>query len=215
MDKGKAPVEVNPKRPTVVPDSAAQTSSTTPFPPQNVRLSCIILDSINQSVEERITATYAMVDDGLYPRDHTILLGTELRRLTGAMMGALIYRHLDRLCQQAEDIQEKEKEWKKLEERFKELEEKRDEREKEYQQKMIELIRKASAWGQKLHCENGELLRQADSHRTTVSSFSIEIEEKKRKREEIEKKVKERKRWEEDLKEEERKKRKPLHDEIA
>ncbi|GAB2303524.1 hypothetical protein Dimus_037512 [Dionaea muscipula] len=86
MDKGKAPVEVNPKRPTVVPDSAAQTSSTTPFPPQNVRLSCIILDSINQSVEERITATYAMVDDGLYPRDHTILLGTELRRLTGAMM---------------------------------------------------------------------------------------------------------------------------------
>ncbi|GAB2295055.1 hypothetical protein Dimus_029237, partial [Dionaea muscipula] len=86
MDKGKAPVEVNPSCPTVVPETAAKTSSTTPLPPTDVRLSCSILDSINQSVEERIAAAYAMVDDGLYPRDPTILLGTEPRRLRGAMM---------------------------------------------------------------------------------------------------------------------------------
>ncbi|GAB2285843.1 hypothetical protein Dimus_020283 [Dionaea muscipula] len=101
-----------------------------------------------------------------------------------------------------------------VEERLKEMEKKRDEREKEYQQRVIEL-RETSTWGQKLHRENGELLKQADKHKTLISSLSVEVEEEKRKREEAEKKLKERKKWEEDLKEEERKKRKPLHDEIA
>ncbi|GAB2281191.1 hypothetical protein Dimus_015795 [Dionaea muscipula] len=51
VDKGKAPVEVNPSCPTAVPETAAKTSSTTPLPPTDVKLSRIILDSINQSVE--------------------------------------------------------------------------------------------------------------------------------------------------------------------
>ncbi|GAB2292659.1 hypothetical protein Dimus_026896 [Dionaea muscipula] len=205
VDKGKAPVEINPSCPTVVPDTVAKTSLITPLPPTDVRLSCNILDSINQSVEERIAATYAMVDDELYPRDHIILLGTELRRLMGAMMVNVA---------EVKKFQEKEKEWKMVEERLQELEKKRDKREKEYQQRVAEL-REVSTWGQKLHRENGEILKQDDTHKTLISSLSIEVEEEKRKREEVEKKMKDRKKWEENFNEEERKKRKPLHDEIA
>ncbi|GAB2272884.1 hypothetical protein Dimus_007700 [Dionaea muscipula] len=63
-----------------------------------------------------------------------------------------------------------------VEERLKELEKKRDEREKEYQQRVIEL-KEASTWGQKLHRENGELLKQADTHKTLISSMSVELQE--------------------------------------
>ncbi|GAB2289926.1 hypothetical protein Dimus_024225 [Dionaea muscipula] len=170
VNKGKAPVEVNPSCPTVVQETATKTSSTTPLTPTDVRLSCCILDSINQSVEERIVVAYAMVDNGLYPRDHAILLGTEPRRLRGAMMVNV-----------AEVIE----------------------------------LREASTWGRKIHHENGQLLKQVDTHNTLISSPSIEVEEEKRNREELENKMKHRKKWEESLKEEEKKKRKPLHDEIA
>ncbi|GAB2296620.1 hypothetical protein Dimus_030730, partial [Dionaea muscipula] len=144
----------------------------------DVRLSRSILDSINKSVEERIATAYAMVDDGLYPRDHAILLGTEPRRLSGSMM----VNAAETICQQAENMQEKEKEWKMLEERFKELEKKRDEREKEYQQKMIEL-KEASAWGQKLHRENGELQKQARNQeldRSTSQQLQENIDDLRR-----------------------------------
>ncbi|GAB2292569.1 hypothetical protein Dimus_026805 [Dionaea muscipula] len=46
--------------------------------------------------------------------------------MVNVVEGALIYCYLDQLCQQVEDVQEKEKGWKKFEERFKELEKKRD-----------------------------------------------------------------------------------------
>ncbi|GAB2290556.1 hypothetical protein Dimus_024834 [Dionaea muscipula] len=85
-----------------------------------------------------------------------------------------------KLCQQAEDMQEKRKGWKMLVEIFKELEKKRDEREKEHQQRMIEL-KEASTWGQKLHRENGELLKQANTHKTLISLLSVEVEEEKKK----------------------------------
>ncbi|GAB2270141.1 hypothetical protein Dimus_005049 [Dionaea muscipula] len=84
-------------------------------------------------------------------------------------------------------MQRKEKEWKVLEEWFKESEKKRDDREKEYQKRIIEL-KEVSTWGQKLHRENGELLKQVDMHKTLISSLSVEVEEEKRKREKAEKK---------------------------
>ncbi|GAB2283945.1 hypothetical protein Dimus_018427, partial [Dionaea muscipula] len=99
--------------------------------------------------DERIAASYAWVDEGLYPRDIEILLATDPWRLRGAMMVNLTAR-------------------------FKKLEKKRDEREKEYQKQMIEL-KEASTWGQKLQHENGELLKQVDTHKTLISSLSVEV----------------------------------------
>ncbi|GAB2271394.1 hypothetical protein Dimus_006233, partial [Dionaea muscipula] len=85
-DKGKALVEVNPSCPTGVTASAAQTSSTTPTPPQNLKVQRSILDSVNQTPDARIAAAYAWMDEGLYPRDNEILLATDPRRLRGDMM---------------------------------------------------------------------------------------------------------------------------------
>ncbi|GAB2283693.1 hypothetical protein Dimus_018189 [Dionaea muscipula] len=61
VDKGKAPVEVDPACLTGVSASAAQTSTSTPSHPK-----------------------------GLYPRDNEILLSTDPRRLRGAMMVNLV-----------------------------------------------------------------------------------------------------------------------------
>ncbi|GAB2283946.1 hypothetical protein Dimus_018428 [Dionaea muscipula] len=59
---------------------------------------------LEETPDERIAASYAWVDEGLYPRDNEILLATDPQRLSRAMMvnlreGALLYWHLDRLCQ--------------------------------------------------------------------------------------------------------------------
>ncbi|GAB2294730.1 hypothetical protein Dimus_028925 [Dionaea muscipula] len=103
VDKGKAPVGIDPACLTSVPTSTAQPSTSTPSPSQGVKASRSILDSINQTMDARIAASYAWVDEGLFPRDNEILLGTDPRRLRGAMMvnlaeGALMYRQIDRLC---------------------------------------------------------------------------------------------------------------------
>ncbi|GAB2294663.1 hypothetical protein Dimus_028859 [Dionaea muscipula] len=103
-DKGKAPVEVNPTYPTVVPELAAQPSTTTPTPPQKINVSRSILDSINQTPDPRIATAYAWVDE-------------DLRRLRGTMMvntteETLLYWHLDRIssrrriCKQRRKVRE-------------------------------------------------------------------------------------------------------------
>ncbi|GAB2290024.1 hypothetical protein Dimus_024318 [Dionaea muscipula] len=46
-------------------------------------------------------------------------------------------------------------------------------------------MKESSDWGQKLHKENGELLKQADTHSNIISKFSVEVEEEKRKREQL------------------------------
>ncbi|GAB2276279.1 hypothetical protein Dimus_011010 [Dionaea muscipula] len=81
--KDKAPMEVNPACPTVVPDLAAQPSSEAPTPPEKISETRSILDSINQTPDARIAAAYAWVDQGLYPRDQYILLATDPKRLRG------------------------------------------------------------------------------------------------------------------------------------
>ncbi|GAB2292648.1 hypothetical protein Dimus_026885 [Dionaea muscipula] len=86
VDKGKAPVEVDPACLTGVSASTAQTSTSTPSPPQGVKVSRSILDALNQIVDDRIAASYVWVDEGLYPRDNEILLGKDPRRLRGATM---------------------------------------------------------------------------------------------------------------------------------
>ncbi|GAB2268013.1 hypothetical protein Dimus_002991 [Dionaea muscipula] len=140
---GKGPAKVDPSCPTGVPTSAAQTSLTTPTPPQNLKVQRSFLDSINEVPDARIAASYAWVDEGIYPRDNEILLATDPRRLRGAMMVNLTE-------------------------------------------------------GQKLHRENGELLKQADTHKNLISSLSVEVEEEKRKREKVEEKTRNMKRWEDE-----------------
>ncbi|GAB2268014.1 hypothetical protein Dimus_002992 [Dionaea muscipula] len=140
---GKGPAKVDPSCPTGVPTSAAQTSLTTPTPPQNLKVQRSILDSVNEVPDARIAASYAWVDEGIYPRDNEILLATDPRRLRGAMMVNLTE-------------------------------------------------------GQKLHRENGELLKQADTHKNLISSLSVEVEEEKRKREKVEEKTRNMKRWEDE-----------------
>ncbi|GAB2268592.1 hypothetical protein Dimus_003547 [Dionaea muscipula] len=154
------------------------------------------------------------MDEGLFPRDRDILLETDPKRLRAAMTGLILYRHLDKLFQSVEEMQGKELQWKMLEKRFEEMEMERDKREIDIQQRAAEL-KESSNWGQKLHRENGELLKQADAHRTTISQLSVEVEEEKRKREKAEERIRNFRKWEKEVKEEEKKKRKMLHDEIA
>ncbi|GAB2275793.1 hypothetical protein Dimus_010543 [Dionaea muscipula] len=80
--------------------------------------------------------------------------------------------------------------------------------------KQADELKEASNWDQKLHRENGELLKLAGTHRNTTSLMSVEVEEEKKKREKAKEKTKNFKKWEEEVKEEENKKRKQLHDEI-
>ncbi|GAB2281389.1 hypothetical protein Dimus_015985 [Dionaea muscipula] len=68
---------------------------------------------------------------------------------------------------------------------------------------------------EKLHQENGELLKLADTHRKTISTLSVEVEEEKRKREKEKEKTRNMKKWEDRIKEEGKQKRKLLHDEIT
>ncbi|GAB2299213.1 hypothetical protein Dimus_033284 [Dionaea muscipula] len=189
-DKEKAPMKA-----ALVPNLVAQTSTTTPTqtgfckPNSRCKDCCILCMSGRGSVSKRSRNP----------------LGYRSSESEGSYDGES-YR--------AEDMQQKEKEWMMLEERFKEMEKKRDKREKEYQQRVAEL-REATTWGQKPHRENGELLKQVDSHRTTISALSVEVEKEKRKREKAEEKTKNIKRWEERVREEEKQKRKTLHDEIV
>ncbi|GAB2290397.1 hypothetical protein Dimus_024675 [Dionaea muscipula] len=69
VDNGKAPVEVDPACLTGVSASAAQTSTSTPSPPQGVKVSRSIMYSLYQTVDAGIAASYAWVDEGLYLRD--------------------------------------------------------------------------------------------------------------------------------------------------
>ncbi|GAB2290029.1 hypothetical protein Dimus_024323 [Dionaea muscipula] len=62
-------------------------------------------------------------------------------------------------------------------------------------------MKEASDWGQKLHKENEELLKQADTHRNIISKLSVEVEEEKRKREQAEEKTMKFRKWEEELQE--------------
>ncbi|GAB2278949.1 hypothetical protein Dimus_013619 [Dionaea muscipula] len=81
-EKGKGPVEIEPSCATGVPASTAEASTTTPSPPQNLKVSRNILDSVNQTPDARIMTSYAWVDEGLYPRDNEILLATDPRKLS-------------------------------------------------------------------------------------------------------------------------------------
>ncbi|GAB2286457.1 hypothetical protein Dimus_020859 [Dionaea muscipula] len=86
---------------------------------------------------------------------------------------------------------------------------------KKNQQRVAEL-REAKTRGQKSHQENGELLKQADTPRTTISALSVEVEEREEKKREgrgEDKEYEEMRR--ESVGEEEKQKRKTLHDEIA
>ncbi|GAB2292511.1 hypothetical protein Dimus_026747, partial [Dionaea muscipula] len=55
-DRGKAAVDVDSAYPTVVPASVARTSTSIPSPPQSIKETRSIMNSINQSVDARIAA---------------------------------------------------------------------------------------------------------------------------------------------------------------